>query len=490
MLTVGLTNRISAGTSDNFAGPEPSSPSAGLRTWLAGLSANLEGFDACALNGYFAHTMANLPDCITNAHLEVRFKSCGAASFNDTLSLAFTGANGVQTNGWSRYLGTLGNAEAGLLPGNWNDATNGQVFDFDLSALPLAAGGTTNLLPLLNQYHFLDLICQNDSAVDYLVLDVTSSFCHTNLSVDCGSTWGFTTPTAVDACSGTNVTLTIETTTNGPCLQSATYALTATDPCGNSSQVTVTVLDTTPPLLTRAADKTVNAGSGWTFDPPTAIDACCGTGVTITVLNTVTNGTNPQVITRTWQATDCCNNSATCSQTVTVVSTTSLVMTCAGNKTVECGSGWSFDPPAPNGACANTNLTLTILSTVTNGLCPQVITRTWLATDTCGNANTCSQTVTVVDTTPPILTCAGDQMLLQGSPWSFGWPTANDACAGNEVSVIVLDTTTNGACPEVITRTWLATDLCGNASLCSQNVNLFPTTGVFTIGPALSASST
>ena len=49
-----------------------------------------------------------------------------------------------------------------------------------------------------------------------------------------------------------------------------------------------------------------------------ALDACCGPNVTITVLSTVTNGVHPQVITRTWQATDCCGNNSTCSQTVTV----------------------------------------------------------------------------------------------------------------------------------------------------------------------------
>ena len=40
---------------------------------------------------------------------------------------------------------------------------------------------------------------------------------------------------------------------------------------------------------------------------------------------------------------------------------------------------------------------------VTNGICPMLITRTWLATDACTNTATCSQTVTVVNTTPPII---------------------------------------------------------------------------------------
>jgi hypothetical protein len=48
------------------------------------------------------------------------------------------------------------------------------------------------------------------------------------------------------------------------------------------------------------------------------VDACSGTNVTITVLNTVTNGAYPKVITRTWEATDSCTNIATCSQSVTL----------------------------------------------------------------------------------------------------------------------------------------------------------------------------
>ena len=65
----------------------------------------------------------------------------------------------------------------------------------------------------------------------------------------------------------------------------------------------------------------------WSFDPPTVTSGCCGgTNVTLTVLSTVTNGVCPTLVTRTWQATDCCTNTATCSQTVTLVDTSPLGM--------------------------------------------------------------------------------------------------------------------------------------------------------------------
>jgi hypothetical protein len=72
----------------------------------------------------------------------------------------------------------------------------------------------------------------------------------------------------------------------------------------------------------------------------------------------------------------------------------SLVLTCSSNKTVQCGTAWTCDPPIVTDACPDTNVTLSILGAVTNGSCPQVITQTWLAFDACGNTNICSQTVT------------------------------------------------------------------------------------------------
>src|SRR5262249_40500119 len=75
---------------------------------------------------------------------------------------------------------------------------------------------------------------------------------------------------------------------------------------------------TTAPVLTCAANKAVTCDATWTFDPPLAIDSCCGTNVTITIVSTTTNGVCPQVVTRTWRATDCCTNTAQCSQVVTV----------------------------------------------------------------------------------------------------------------------------------------------------------------------------
>jgi hypothetical protein len=108
---------------------------------------------------------------------------------------------------------------------------------------------------------------------------------------------------------------------------------------------------------------------------------------------------------------------------------------CAPNKTVECGSLWDFDTPIALDACCGNNVAVAVLSDVNSGSAyPRIYTRTWQATDCHGNSATCSQTVTVVDTTPPVLSCnvatpllpPGNLTVLINVGLSF---TATDACS-------------------------------------------------------------
>src|SRR5439155_916841 len=113
------------------------------------------------------------------------------------------------------------------------------------------------------------------------------------------------------------------------------------------------------PTITCVSDKTIECGSTWSFDAPTAADTCGS--VTITILGTVTNITghcgNTFAATRAWRATDACGNTAECSQTVTLEDHTPPTITCLGNKTVECASAWTFDAPTANDTCASVTIT-------------------------------------------------------------------------------------------------------------------------------------
>ena len=125
--------------------------------------------------------------------------------------------------------------------------------------------------------------------------------------------------------------------------------------------------------------------------------------------------------------------------------------------------------------CDGTNVSIVIASTVTNVVdphCPGLFTatRTWNATDSCSNRSSCSQTITIVDTTPPNLTCADNQIVECGNAWDFLAPSALDICDGTNVTITIVGTTTNISnprCPGLITatRTWKATDSCTNTSL-------------------------
>jgi len=115
-----------------------------------------------------------------------------------------------------------------------------------------------------------------------------------------------------------------------------------------------------------------------------------------------------------------------------------------------------------------------------------VITRTWTATDDCGNSTSQDQLVIVVDTTEPVLTvpanatveCTGDT-----SPASTGAATATDSCGS--VTVTSSDSAMTNDCGNtgVITRTWTATDECGNSTSQDQLVIVVDTTGPTIVCP-------
>ena len=133
----------------------------------------------------------------------------------------------------------------------------------------------------------------------------------------------------------------------------------------------------------------------------------------------------------------------------------------------------TFTAPYAVDACEGTNVTVRVLSTVTNAASPRCpnqlnIVRTWSASDSCGNSNVCSQSITVVDTVPPVVTCVGNQTVECGQPFAFTAPYAVDACDSTNVTVRVLSTVTNAAnprCPNLLSvvRTWSASDSCGNS---------------------------
>ena len=120
-----------------------------------------------------------------------------------------------------------------------------------------------------------------------------------------------------------------------------------------------------PPNITCSSNRTVQCGSAWAFDDPTAVDGCTGGSLPVYVLSTFTNGLCPQLVTRTWAATNSCDTSyATCSQEVTVVNTSAPTLICAADKTVNCETNWTYDTPSGFDPCTGTSLPVSVLGTV------------------------------------------------------------------------------------------------------------------------------
>jgi gliding motility-associated-like protein len=136
-------------------------------------------------------------------------------------------------------------------------------------------------------------------------------------------------------------------------------------------------------------------------------------------------------------------------------------------------------------ACSNA--TVTYNQAITNVVCAgtYTITRTWTATDTCGNATNASQTINVIDITPPTFSQATpiDVAVSCDAVPTAPVLSASDSC-GTATVVMTEVTTPSTICPSTYTlvRTWTATDLCGNPASVSQTINVSDSTGPFIVG--------
>ncbi|WP_423735331.1 gliding motility-associated C-terminal domain-containing protein [Chitinophaga caseinilytica] len=333
-----------------------------------------------------------------------------------------------------------------------------------------------------------------------------------NVTVNCDAVPAAAMPTATDNCTpGNMVTIDLKTDTlraNSACISN--YQLrrtwTATDLCGNFSTHVqlVTVQDTTKPVFSfpngQPADATVSCDAIPATPAVNATDNCSmGNQVTVSLkVDTIrTSGAcaNNYRLRRTWTATDLCGNSATFVQTLTVEDRTAPVFTMPtpADVTVNCD-----EIPAQPDLTAIDNCSpagkVTVLKNENRnpipGACANnyLLIRTWTAIDECRNAQTVTQTITVVDTKAPVFTSAAPADTTVDCDKVPAAPNMNatDNCStGNNVTVRFSETRRDipGACINnyELIRTWTATDECGNFNTVSQTVTVQDTTApVFT----------
>jgi hypothetical protein len=140
------------------------------------------------------------------------------------------------------------------------------------------------------------------------------------------------------------------------------------------------------------------------------------------------------------------------------------------------------DVPAPDftGGSASDNCddNLDITSSdgpLVGGACGGTITRTWTATDDCGNSDSCDQIITVDDTTDPVITCPDDITVCEGTTVTFPPATATDNCDETPSVVQTMGLPSGSIFPVgQSTIEFTATDDCGNDASCSFSVTVNP----------------
>jgi hypothetical protein len=243
-------------------------------------------------------------------------------------------------------------------------------------------------------------------------------------------------------------------------------------------------IDATPPVLTCLPDVLLQCAEELPDCDPNDVQAedNCDFPVDVVCLDDEYDDgdgceADPLTITRTYQGTDAAGNVGLCVQIFTVADTIAptsgelsqvfvqcpdevpdpdpTLVACEDNCLRGCAVEWVADQDNGGAGCSDD---------------PLVITRTYRATDYCGNFTDVSQTIWVIDVTPPTILAQPedvwgqcDVVITEPDPNGI---VAEDNCAG-DVTVVYIDDEDNGGSgcpddPQIITRRYDAIDECGN----------------------------
>ncbi len=283
--------------------------------------------------------------------------------------------------------------------------------------------GTTDIHWAINDYSGNTSYCgQQVTVTDSEQPTITcSSDLSFNVTSSCEKT-GVTLilPTVSDNC-GVNSPIADYTSTTFP-VGVTNVTWTATDVNGNFNSCVqhITVNDIAPPSITCAADVTVNTDAGHNYatlsglTAPVTSDVC---GVIPAVNNHPSSvfplGTTDVI----WTGSDIHNNTATCTQQVTVQDHEAPVFSNIPSDISQCNTHPTWTPPTATDNCGS----VTITSTHNPGATFPIGTTpvTYTATDASGNTATASFDVIIGSAFTPTITAGG----------------ATDLCPGNNVTL-------------------------------------------------------
>ena len=266
-----------------------------------------------------------------------------------------------------------------------------------------------------------------------------------------------------------------------PCNQILYRTWRATDACGNvaDSVQVADIIDTVGPVISGVpSDVQLDCGDALPTDMPTALDACSeNVNLTLTIDSIPGDCDGELLVIRTFTATDDCGNSSTASQTLTVVDQTAPEFSSVpADTTIGCGAALPSDMAEAMDFCSDVSMTSAVDSVAGDCDGAWILTRTFTATDACGNSSSAQQTVTVIDQTAPEFSLVpADTTIGCGAALPGDMAEAVDICS--DVSMASVVDSVAGDCDGawIITRTFTATDACGNSSSAQQTVSVIDT---------------
>ena len=385
--------------------------------------------------------------------------------------------------------------------------------DFNPANLPALCGDPITVTFTATDDCGNTAICQTNVTLDDN--EAPTITCPANLEIICApgvnvtdaiNTW-IILATATDNCD-TDVDITTNFDPNNLpelCGDPITVTFTATDDCGNTATCTATIKldDDIPPTFDEIPD---NLDITCVSDLPalgsiTATDNCSAAKISFTEVVSDSVCINTKTITRTWIAADDCGNSTTAIQIITIKDQDPPVFNpVPANLTLTCAS----DLPAPDAITATDNcgaVGVRFTQSVSDSTCVnhKTITRTWTATDTCGNTASVVQVITIDDSVPPVIVCPLDQVDCAAEPPAAYTSLAEFLLAGGQISDncqldsaswrLQTETITGAGYPEpyLITRIYTISDVCGNSNTCTQTISVPGILNVQASSPTLPA---
>lgn len=158
------TVTLTGGIADDFSssGNEPTTQS----TYLAQFTGDNTPFDYPYYDRKFGHTLSGISCTAQSAVLTLVIQARNGLAHNDTIGLQATG-NSSPVFLWSNSIKNL----TGL---SWNTVGQTTTLTLDLQALPLASGGSRDILADVAAAGYLDIYLQDDTSVDSASLRVQS----------------------------------------------------------------------------------------------------------------------------------------------------------------------------------------------------------------------------------------------------------------------------------------------------------------------------